>query len=481
MLRTMLLACAVTGLVACQPSVHGPTPVDGVEEVVGDDRDGGAAADGASVPTTDDDPPGRDAGSASSDHSGGQSDAATNGDICADSGWYGDRMCDTFCPLRDPDCDDACVTNQWYGDGLCDDFCAQPDPDCSTSSCPLNAHLNIDGYCYCDDGYRVDAAGTACEPDSSTDGGVPPVIGTVRTLFTSANGAIGGVAVSADQVYVMEKSWTEMYHYPRLHVHRFDTSSNVSWDLVGEIEAEGGAIDVAFGYVYVADSAGGGEHRGRILRLPITPGGNPNDVLALKYSITGPRHIRFADGWVYFAQAGFDQIWRTSAADATNADETVATCLGCGGPVLNFSLQADQLATLHQGGIARGTISDLDSFAVVTNVTGGKALVLDGDEVFFTSVVVYGGGDVRGTVTRYNLSTNQATVLIGDVEDLSLIALQGDQLYYTGAGGVFRIARTGGVAENVAAFCAPSSLAVSERGVAFACSYSAFWVPLIFA
>ena len=45
--------------------------------------------------------------------------------------WYDDRSCDTFCPLRDRDCDDPCVTNNYYGDGFCDRDCFLPDPDCT--------------------------------------------------------------------------------------------------------------------------------------------------------------------------------------------------------------------------------------------------------------------------------------------------------------------------------------------------------------
>jgi len=54
-------------------------------------------------------------------------------DICADNGYYGDDECDLFCPLPDPDCDetfDVCLENGWYGDGVCDEVCPVPDPDC---------------------------------------------------------------------------------------------------------------------------------------------------------------------------------------------------------------------------------------------------------------------------------------------------------------------------------------------------------------
>jgi len=59
------------------------------------------------------------------------------GDICEENGWYGDGICDPFCLMPDPDCgggggggDDFCEANGWYGDGICDPFCPMPDPDC---------------------------------------------------------------------------------------------------------------------------------------------------------------------------------------------------------------------------------------------------------------------------------------------------------------------------------------------------------------
>jgi hypothetical protein len=33
------------------------------------------------------------------------------GDICEEQGWYGDRICDTFCRKPDPDCDGAILLN----------------------------------------------------------------------------------------------------------------------------------------------------------------------------------------------------------------------------------------------------------------------------------------------------------------------------------------------------------------------------------
>ena len=60
-------------------------------------------------------------------------------DICAVNDWYGDKYCDSDCEYRDSDCDDPCVTNNWYGDGVCDPdvysdpsggYCYQYDTDC---------------------------------------------------------------------------------------------------------------------------------------------------------------------------------------------------------------------------------------------------------------------------------------------------------------------------------------------------------------
>jgi len=55
-------------------------------------------------------------------------------DMCAENGWYGDGECDLFCPMPDPDCDvefyDICFENGWYDDGECDTICPHPDPDC---------------------------------------------------------------------------------------------------------------------------------------------------------------------------------------------------------------------------------------------------------------------------------------------------------------------------------------------------------------
>ncbi len=69
---------------------------------------------------------------------------ASDPDICAEEGWYGDGICDVGCTQPDPDCGadeeppdetpevpaDVCEAEGWYGDGICDVGCAHPDPDC---------------------------------------------------------------------------------------------------------------------------------------------------------------------------------------------------------------------------------------------------------------------------------------------------------------------------------------------------------------
>lgn len=81
-------------------------------------------------------------------------------DMCSRNDFYGDGQCDAFCDQPDPDCEtikseaaevetfqapaaqsesaventetdhDVCADQGYYGDGLCDSFCGQPDPDC---------------------------------------------------------------------------------------------------------------------------------------------------------------------------------------------------------------------------------------------------------------------------------------------------------------------------------------------------------------
>jgi len=65
------------------------------------------------------------------------------GDPCAENGWYGDEVCDTFCAGKDTDCvpngedPTVCAAFSEVSDGVCsrpeDDACRFQDPDCSQS------------------------------------------------------------------------------------------------------------------------------------------------------------------------------------------------------------------------------------------------------------------------------------------------------------------------------------------------------------
>ncbi|MEK6677666.1 MAG: hypothetical protein AABZ47_18690 [Planctomycetota bacterium] len=73
-------------------------------------------------------------------------------DECEEAGFYGDGICDDFCPQMDPDCEeffDLCEINDYYGDGVCDEFCFEPDPDCTVIDIDLceEAGLYGDGSC----------------------------------------------------------------------------------------------------------------------------------------------------------------------------------------------------------------------------------------------------------------------------------------------------------------------------------------------
>lgn len=72
-------------------------------------------------------------------------------DPCEESGYYGDGICDGFCPFPDPDCDDLgvdiCAESGFYGDGVCDLFCLDPDPDCETFDICEDLGYYGDGFC----------------------------------------------------------------------------------------------------------------------------------------------------------------------------------------------------------------------------------------------------------------------------------------------------------------------------------------------
>ena len=71
-------------------------------------------------------------------HAGGKADDV---DYCEENGWYGDGVCDWFCPLSDHDCsDDACTLG---ADSTCDEgeecipgHCLPMDPSsCGPTAC----------------------------------------------------------------------------------------------------------------------------------------------------------------------------------------------------------------------------------------------------------------------------------------------------------------------------------------------------------
>ena len=69
-------------------------------------------------------------------------------DWCAEFGYYDDGVCDPDCPRPDPDCKDFdwCEGLGWYGDGECDFECPRPDPDCNFDWCEAEGFYN-DGWC----------------------------------------------------------------------------------------------------------------------------------------------------------------------------------------------------------------------------------------------------------------------------------------------------------------------------------------------
>ncbi|HUU83026.1 MAG TPA: hypothetical protein VM243_05925 [Phycisphaerae bacterium] len=91
-------------------------------------------------------------------------------DWCEAAGYYGDGECDVDCPSPDPDClgFDVCEVNGWYGDGICDNFCPSFDPDCALepSVDDLCADLGYYGDGVCDEFCAMP------DPDCTSGGGV---------------------------------------------------------------------------------------------------------------------------------------------------------------------------------------------------------------------------------------------------------------------------------------------------------------------
>lgn len=425
-------------------------------------------------------------------------------DTCVTLGHYGDRFCDTTCVLSDPDCEDPCVTGNSYNDGTCDSNCSQADPDCS-QTCPANAHLGSDGNCYCDSGYEPDLMGVSCVPvgtcpahshsqgDSCVcDSGYQPnaqgtacvaegstpnqTLGAQRTIyqidFPDEQGSVAGIAAMDDQVFVMKRDGI-------LRVYRVDAPSQVKWDLSGGIGVDPGGMDVFAGYVYVADEANGSPHDGSIKRIPVEPPQGDPAVVTLKYSLTGPRHPRIHNGWVYYTQAGFSTVWRTRASYASPDHEYAGTTTDDHGPVKRFQVSGQQIMTLTSDTLSLGTIGDPDSFVTVVQLSSSREFAWDGDQVFLSTVTVYRGGDVRGQLLRYTLSSDQSEVVAGNLDDVGPVRLFGDHVYFGSDDGVHRVLRNGGPVEVVSGSCAPSDLEVTAAGVFFACLRSVFWVPFL--
>lgn len=96
-------------------------------------------------------------------------------DLCAEQGWYGDGICDSFCALPDDDCSGDVDAGPAYDpcEGLsCGDTCTLCDPNdpgCFETQevkyCDEHGSCQSQGLPYCDD---------AIGPDAGTDAGPAP-------------------------------------------------------------------------------------------------------------------------------------------------------------------------------------------------------------------------------------------------------------------------------------------------------------------
>ena len=203
---------------------------------------------------------------------GGGTDPGTGGgtgDACADNGWYGDGVCDDFCPQPDPDCQggtdpgtgggtnpgvqgecvemldcwsagysfdytcengacvcdvawmegfvcaagetvdtasctcvgggggtggtgDTCTDNGWYGDGVCDDFCPQPDPDCQGGGGGTGTGLGANASCVTGGQVQQCDAGLECIYASDANGN--PSYGSCKQICSSDADCTGGLS-----------------------------------------------------------------------------------------------------------------------------------------------------------------------------------------------------------------------------------------------------------------------------------------------
>ncbi len=127
-----------------------------------------------------------------------QDNAHASGTRCVcDSGFLDDGTgdCVEDTGTTEPPTDDVCAEYGWYGDDVCDDFCPSPDPDCTGTGGGTGGDecieaedcwaTNIDNTCEggqcvcdvawmesfnCDVGETVDASSCTCRPGTSTSG-----------------------------------------------------------------------------------------------------------------------------------------------------------------------------------------------------------------------------------------------------------------------------------------------------------------------
>ncbi len=83
-------------------------------------------------------------------------------DLCQAYGWYGDEVCDDFCPNPDPDCGTSCGPNTCIGGQVCCNvscgICSEPGGFCTQEACLGDGGLSdVDGSVEPGDGGGADA------------------------------------------------------------------------------------------------------------------------------------------------------------------------------------------------------------------------------------------------------------------------------------------------------------------------------------